>query len=156
MTIFIEITNRKSWYTARLYKNGPYRLISIFLCMSAAFLEPFSWGVVFSFRSQTGPLSDFQLLPVRPLHWTSKFEKIKQSVRNWWIGETVWRVKQNKVCQIDVTHKLEGIFLNLPKGKDKTSKYGTYYFFSVHNICDYTFLTYNLKGVFFLFNDLKE
>ena len=42
-----------------------------------------------------------------------------QSVRNWWIGETVRIVKQNKVCQIDVIHKLEGIFLNLPKGKDK-------------------------------------
>ena len=55
-----------------------YRLISIFLCMSAAFLEPFSWGVVFSLRSLTGPLSDFQLLSVRPLHWTSKFEKLNK------------------------------------------------------------------------------
>ena len=36
--------------------------------------------------------------------------KRKQSVRNWWIGETVWIVKQNKVYQIDVIHKVEGIF----------------------------------------------
>ena len=126
MTIFIETTNRNSYKDCT--KMAPIGWSLFFSVWAPHFWNLFSWGVVFSFRSQTGPLSDFQLLSVRPLHWTSKFEKIKQSVRNWWIGETVWRVKQNKVCQIDVIHKLEGIFLNLPKGKDKTSKYGTYYF----------------------------
>ena len=57
-------------------------------------------------------------------------------------------------------HKLEGIFLNLPKGKDKNllwKNMGTN-FFLVHNTYDCTFLIYNLKGVFFvcLLNERNE
>ena len=158
MTIFVETTKRNS-YTASLYKNGSYVSVNLYFPLyERRIFGTFFMGCRIFTSLADGPTLWLSVAVCSSITLDFEIRKIKQSVRYWWICESVWIVKQNKVCQIDVIHKLEGIFLNLPKGKNKNllwKNMGTN-FFRYTTFMIVPFLLIIWKVFFCLLIDLKE